>query len=78
MSWPLLIGGLFYIGGWLICLLMLFQVPRKRDPESAAGWLIFSFFLPYLGALVFAFLGSPKLPLARRTRQRELDAFIAE
>ena len=78
MSWTLLLGGLFYVGGWAICLLMLFQVPRKRDPESAAGWLIFSFFLPYLGALVFAFLGSPKLPLARRARQRESDAFIAE
>jgi cardiolipin synthase len=78
MSWPLVVGGLFYAGGWIICLLMLFQVPRKRDPEAAVGWLIFSFFLPYLGALVFTILGSPKLPQARRTHQREIDAFVAK
>ena len=55
-----------------------FRYRVSAIPSSAAGWLLFSFFLPYLAAVVFAFLGSPKLPLARRARQREIDAFIAE
>jgi cardiolipin synthase len=67
-----------YLVGWAICLLMLYVVPRKRDPESAAGWLLFSFFSPYLAGLLFLLIGSPKLPYARRERQRALDRFIAE
>lgn len=75
-SWPFIIGTLLYAGGWVLCILMLYIAPRNRDPDAAAGWLIFSFFLPYPAAAVFAVLGSPKLPAARRERQRDVDAFL--
>jgi cardiolipin synthase len=39
---------------------------------------LFSFFLPWLGALLFFILGSPKLPQWRRDRQREIDERIDE
>src|SRR5262245_50846741 len=78
MEWALIIPGIIYLVSWVICLLMLYVVPRKRDPESASGWLLFSFFLPYLAALLFFLIGSPKLPKARRDRQRAIDRQIAE
>lgn len=75
---PLLLPLALYIGGWVICLTMLYIVPYKRDPESAAGWLIFSFFLPYLAALMFAIIGNPKLPADRRQLQRRINALITQ
>lgn len=51
---------------------------RLRAPESATGWLIFSFFLPYLAAPAFAVIGSPKLPRTRRAQQRTITTFIDE
>jgi cardiolipin synthase len=78
MEWALIIPGIIYLGSWVICILMLYVVPRKRDPESASGWLLFSFFLPYLAALLFFLIGSPKLPKARRDKQRDIDRQIAE
>jgi cardiolipin synthase A/B len=77
MSWPIVASGVIYLVSWAICLLMLYVVPRRRDPESAGGWLLFSFFLPYLAALLFFLIGSPKLPRARRERQRALDQALA-
>jgi cardiolipin synthase A/B len=77
MSWPIVLSAVVYLISWAICLLMLYVVPRRRDPESAGGWLLFSFFLPYLAALLFFLIGSPKLPRARRERQREIDQTLA-
>jgi len=78
MSWPIFLAGVVYLVSWVICLLMLYVVPRRRDPQSASGWLLFSFFLPYLAVLVFFLIGSPKLPRARRERQREIDQALAK
>jgi cardiolipin synthase len=78
MSWPVVLSAIVYLVSWAICLMMLYVVPRRRDPESAGGWLLFSFFLPYLAALAFFLIGSPKLPEARRKRQRDLDQALAD
>ncbi|HEX5690774.1 MAG TPA: phospholipase D-like domain-containing protein, partial [Roseiflexaceae bacterium] len=77
MSWSVAIVSGMYVLGWALCLLMLYVVPRKRDPESAGGWLLFSFFFPYLATLLFFLIGSPKLPLARRDRQRAIDETLS-
>lgn len=77
-TWAVILATIFYIGGWVICLIMLYIVPYKRDPESATGWLIFSFFFPYVGAIIFGLIGSPKLPLERRQLQSTINDFVSE
>ena len=76
MSWPVILSGVAYALGWAICLLMLYVVPRRRDPDSANGWLLLSFFLPYVAAVAFFAIGNPKLPHQRRERQRAVDGIL--
>mgnify|MGYP004517231841 CR=1 FL=1 len=51
-------------------------VPNNRRPSSAMAWLLAIFFLPYLGIAAFLLIGSPKLPRARREKQRAINAMI--
>ncbi|PPK93189.1 cardiolipin synthase [Kineococcus xinjiangensis] len=53
-------------------------VPVNRRPSSAMAWLLAVFFIPYLGALLFLFIGDPKLPSGRRTKQREINRLILD
>ncbi len=77
MNWTL-VATILYLVGWVIVFVMLWVVPAQRNPGSATAWLLFSFFLPYLALLAFLLIGSPKLPRARRDRQRDMDSLIAE
>jgi cardiolipin synthase len=56
-----------------ICIVALFVVPVNRKPSSATAWLMLIFGLPYLGAILFLILGSPKLSRRRRAQQRTMD-----
>jgi cardiolipin synthase len=56
-----------------ICIVALFVVPVNRKPSSATAWLMLIFGLPYLGAILFLLLGSPKLSRRRRAQQRTMD-----
>src|SRR5262245_64630649 len=78
MSWAIVLPGIVYLVSWAICLLMLYVVPRRREPEASVGWLLFSFILPYLAILLFFLIGSPKLPRARRERQHAMDQTLAK
>lgn len=51
-------------------------VPTNRRPSSAMAWLLAIFFLPYLGIAAFWLIGSPKLPRARRQKQRTINRLI--
>jgi cardiolipin synthase A/B len=51
---------------FLVPLVMLFIVPRRRSPTSAIAWLLLIALLPILGLLFFLILGSPKLPGSHR------------
>jgi cardiolipin synthase len=53
-------------------------IPRNRKPGSATAWLLLVFFLPYVGILLFALIGSPRLPKVRREKQREINTFILD
>ena len=53
-------------------------VPVNRRPSSALAWLLAIFFIPYLGVLAFLLIGSPKLPRARRRKQREINQLILD
>jgi cardiolipin synthase len=56
-----------------ICIVALFVVPVNRKPSSATAWLMLIFGLPFLGAILFLILGSPKLSRRRRAQQRTMD-----
>src|SRR5262249_56198111 len=42
----------------------------------ATGWRMLIFGLPYLGAILFLILGSPKLSRRRRAQQRTMDELL--
>lgn len=63
---------------WIIIIGALFVVPRNRRPGSATAWLLLIVLVPYLGALLFLFIGSPKLSRRRRAQQRTANSLIAQ
>lgn len=63
----------FYALEWLIRVIMIFVVPRNRNPSSASAWLLLIMLQPTLGTIFFAIFGSPKLPRIRRARQASVD-----
>ncbi|OIH94600.1 cardiolipin synthase [Curtobacterium sp. MCBA15_001] len=56
----------------------LIYVPINRKPQTATGWLLAIFLIPYIGFIVFLVIGSTKLPRARREKQTEINAYILE
>ena len=52
--------------------------PPNRRPSSALAWIILIVVLPLIGLLLFALIGSPKLPKARRDKQRTMNERIEE
>lgn len=69
-------GSIWLITEWAIRIWALFVVPRNRKPSSGTAWLMLIFFFPIFGILLFAVLGSPKLPKARRDAQKNLDKVV--
>ncbi|GAA4508931.1 cardiolipin synthase [Brevibacterium yomogidense] len=57
----------------LVRIIALGTIPYRRKPAAALGWLILIFMIPFLGILVFLFIGSPKLPQRRREKQHEIN-----
>lgn len=52
--------------------------PPGRRPTSALAWILLIVVLPVVGLLLFAVIGSPKLPQGRRDRQRSMNERIEE
>jgi cardiolipin synthase A/B len=63
---------LLVVSDWTIRLIMLPIVPTRRSPEAAKGWLLFIFFLPWLGLLLYLLIGRPRVPRWRLERLRQL------
>jgi cardiolipin synthase len=57
-----------YIAEWIVRLVALFVVVRKRRPTAALAWLVVVYFQPWLGVFLYFLIGRHRLPL-RRTRQ---------
>ncbi|NTU83586.1 MAG: cardiolipin synthase [Chloroflexales bacterium] len=77
MEW--LIPGIWlYVLSWAIFLVALVAIPANRKPGEATAWLLLIFAMPLLGLILFLVLGSPKLPRARRARQRTITETIAD
>lgn len=59
------------VSDWAIRLVMLPIVPTRRSPEAAKGWLLFIFFLPWVGLLLYLLIGRPRLPRWRIDRRKQ-------
>jgi cardiolipin synthase len=62
---------LLVVSDWAIRLVMLPIVPTRRSPEAAKGWLLFIFFLPWLGLVLYLLIGRPRVPRWRTARFRQ-------
>jgi cardiolipin synthase A/B len=72
----------YYVSEWVIRLVMLVVVTRRRKPASSLSWLLVIFFLPWVGLLLYLLIGKYRLP-RRRSRQharllRQLKALDRE
>ncbi|GAA1433172.1 cardiolipin synthase [Microlunatus lacustris] len=56
----------------------LLLAPRDRRPSSALAWILLISFLPVIGLVLFALIGSPKLPRSRREKQQSMTELITE
>lgn len=50
--------------------------PPNRRPSSALAWIVLIVVLPLIGLVLFALIGSSKLPKARREKQRTMNERI--
>ena len=73
-NWITILGALSY----LIGILALFIIPANRKPGEATAWLLLIFAAPFLGAILFLLLGSPKLSRWRRDQQRAMNDRIKD
>ena len=62
----------FYVSEWIIRIVMLFEVPRRRHPQTAMAWLMVIFFEPWLGLALYHLFGNNHLPRRRIAQHTEL------
>lgn len=62
---------LFLLLEWMICLVALVVIPRRKDPSSARTWLLVVFLVPALGVLLYLFLGRAYMPRKRLRIQKK-------
>lgn len=79
-DWAVILGALASVGvlSYLIGILALFIIPANRKPGEATAWLLLIFIAPVVGAILFLFLGSPKLSKWRREQQRAMNERIKD
>src|SRR3954447_21184775 len=62
----------------LLVAVALVIAPRNREPSSALAWVLLMALIPLVGIVLFALIGSPKLPHKRRAKQRNANELIEE
>jgi cardiolipin synthase len=70
--------GLLTVLEVVLVVLALVVAPRNRRPSSALAWILLITLLPIFGIILFALIGSPKLPQSRREKQQHMDDRITE
>ena len=71
-------GILYVISEWVIRILMLFYVPRRRSSAATRTWLLLIFFLPIPGLLLYIIIGKIQLPAYRIAIQHAASRKILE
>lgn len=72
------LGTAFFLGEWIVRIVMLVVVPFRRSAEATRSWLLLIFFLPIPGLLLYLAIGRPRFPVWRTARFRELNSFFAD
>lgn len=80
LSWlnPAVPTTLLVILELILLFVALAIVPAGRRPSSALAWILVIVMIPLVGLGLFALIGSPKLPLERRERQRTMSERIEQ
>jgi len=63
--------------GVVLFVIAVVIVPPNRRPSSALAWMILILVLPIIGLALFALIGSPNLPRARRDKQHAMSGLVA-
>ena len=61
-------SSVLYVAEWIVRIVALFVIVRKRRPTAALAWLVVIFFQPWVGVALYLLIGRHRLP-RRRTRQ---------
>ncbi|HRK35014.1 MAG TPA: cardiolipin synthase [Candidatus Hydrogenedentes bacterium] len=70
------LGALYLTAEWVIRIAMLIYVPQRRTPSAARTWLLFIFFLPVVGILVYWWFGRIYLPKKRVDLQQRASEWV--
>jgi cardiolipin synthase len=62
----------------ILLVVALIIAPIRRRPSAALAWIVVIVALPLIGLLLFAIIGSPRLPKHRRDQQRTMNERILE
>ncbi len=54
-----------YVSEWVLRIVMLLVVTRRREPASAMAWLLVIFFIPWVGLILYWLVGENRLPRKR-------------
>ena len=76
-GWGPVWGWTIFVIELILRILAIIIIPRNRRPQTAAAWLLAILFIPELGWLFFLLFGSRRVNKQRRTRQDEVNAFLA-
>jgi cardiolipin synthase A/B len=71
-----IVGAVLVVVDYAIKFLALGVLPNNRKPSSAMAWLILILIIPFVGFVIFLFLGRTNLGRGRLRRQREADEAI--
>ncbi len=63
-------SAVLYVSEWVLRIVMLLVVTRRREPASAMAWLLVIFFAPWVGLAAYWLVGENRLP-RRRIEARE-------
>ncbi|NUM55647.1 MAG: cardiolipin synthase [Candidatus Hydrogenedentes bacterium] len=72
------LGALYLSFEWVVRIVMLVYVPQRRSPAAARTWLLFIFFLPVAGLLVYWWFGRIYVPKKRLDLQKRASDWVRE
>lgn len=76
LPWALVVA--LFVVEFISRIIAIIVIPRNRRPTAATAWLMAIWFLPLIGWVVFFAIGSPRLPRARRQKQRRINEYLTE
>lgn len=69
-------GSLYVASEWAVRIGALLYVPQRRPPNAARAWLLFIFFLPWVGLVLYSLIGRAYLPRRRFQVQKQLAELV--